>query len=150
MTDVKAIAAWTGWCDPCGTERLLSLTEAGPRGFLAWVRGVSWEDRELGLYCRICGVHQVVPLHEEDDPVVVTLADLLPAPTRAGLSALSLAPPVPDGAAVPVAATVPAARAATVRLVPVQRVVSARPEATSLVLPDSETTLDLVATGLVA
>ncbi|MDP3711387.1 MAG: hypothetical protein Q8R60_02730 [Mycobacteriales bacterium] len=150
MTDVKAIAAWTGWCDPCGTERPLSLTEAGPRGFLAWVRGISWEDRELGLYCRVCGVHQVVPLHEEDDPVVVTLADLLTAPTRVGLSILSLAPPAPDGAAVPVEVTVPAARAATVRLVPVQRVVSARPEATSLVLPHSETTLDLIAAGLVA
>lgn len=151
MTDVKAIAAWTGWCDPCGTERLLSLTEAGPRGFLAWVRGISWEDRELGLYCRVCGVHQHVPLHEEDDPVVtLAVAVLLTAPTRVGVSSVTLVRPAPTAPTAPTAATEAATPDVTVRLVPAQRVVTVRPVATSVVLPDSETVLDLVAAGLVA
>jgi hypothetical protein len=175
MTDVKAIAAWTGWCDPCGTERPLSLTEAGPRGFVAWVRGISWEDRELGLYCRVCGVHQVVPLHEEDDPVVViTVPELLAALTRVGLSTVTLSRParvraaqalealevidaaVPAARVTPAAPLAPAApapaagRPSSAPVVPAQRVVTARPAVTSLVLPDSETALDLVAAGLVA
>ena len=154
MTDVKAIAAWTGWCDPCGTERPLSLTETGPRGFVAWVRGISWEDRELGLYCRVCGVHQVVPLHEEDDPVVViTAPELLTALTRVGLSTVTLSRPVRVRPAAPLPLTAPApaaARPSNAPVVPAQRVVTARPAVTSLVLPDSETALDLVAAGLVA
>lgn len=147
MTDVKAIAAWTGWCDPCGAERPLSLTEAGPRGLRAWARGISWEDRELGLYCRVCGVHQVVPLHEEDDPpVVVTVPELLTAWTRVGVVTITLARPTAGRSAVSPAAPRPRRAVA----VPVQRVVATRPAATSCALPETETALDLVAAGLVA
>lgn len=147
MTDVKAIAAWTGWCDPCGTERPLSLTEAGPRGLRAWARGISWEDRELGLYCRVCGVHQVVPLHEEDDPpVVVTVPELLTAWTRVGVGTVTLARPAHRVVVTPTAA----ASHRRVVVVPAQRVVNRRPVATSCDLPETETALDLVAAGLVA
>lgn len=142
MTDAKAIAGWTGWCDPCGTTRPLSLTEAGPRGLRAWLRGVSWEDRELGLYCRVCGRHQVVPLHEEDDPaVVVTRAGLLTATAPVGASAVAVARParvlvvdVAAGSATPPRPVVPPQRVAT-------------SHEASADLPASETTLDLVAEG---
>lgn len=147
MTDVKAIAGWTGWCDPCGTERPLSLTETGPRGLLAWLRGVSWEDRELGLYCRCCGQHQVVPLHEAEDPEVVVVArlDLLGALTRVGTGSVVLARPVrAAGPDVPVAR-----RVTRVPLVPAQRVVAARPAITSIVLPGSAAR-DVVGAGRVA
>jgi hypothetical protein len=141
-TDVKAIAGWDGWCDPCGTERPLVLTEAGPRGLRAWTRGASWEDRELGLYCRVCGEHQVVPLQEEDDAEVLLAAvpDLLVALTRTGASAVVLTLPSP--VAEPTATT-----SAPAAPVPAPRR-SASP--TSIALTDGETALDLVAAGFAA
>ena len=67
MSDVKLLATWDGWCDPCGTERPLVLVEIGPRGVRAWLGGVGIEDRALNLTCRVCGQWQSVPQHEEDD-----------------------------------------------------------------------------------
>jgi len=69
VTDVKLLARWTGWCDPCETERPLVLTETGPRGLRAWLRGVGAEDRTLTLTCGVCGEWQDVP-HDEDDVLV--------------------------------------------------------------------------------
>ena len=66
MSDVKRLARWTGWCDPCETERPLVLTEAGERGIRAWLRGVGHEDRLLRLTCCVCGEWQDVPPAEED------------------------------------------------------------------------------------
>ena len=67
MSDVKLLAAWDGWCDPCATERPLVLVEVGPRGVKAWLGGVGIEDRTLSLTCRVCGQWQLVPQLEEDD-----------------------------------------------------------------------------------
>jgi hypothetical protein len=150
MTDVKAIASWDGWCDPCGTERPLVLTEAGPRGLRAWLRGISWEDRSLGLYCRVCGEHQVVPLREEDDPVVVAPpSPLVVSLTRLGISAVTLSRPVRRPVAT-AAVTARTAEEAVVApsVVPAQRTVTQRPAVASVALPDAETQLDLVAAGL--
>jgi hypothetical protein len=67
VSDVKLLATWDGWCDPCGTERPLVLVEIGPRGVRAFFGGVGIEDRTLHLTCRVCGQWQAVPQHEEDD-----------------------------------------------------------------------------------
>jgi hypothetical protein len=67
VSDVKLLATWDGWCDPCGTERPLVLVEIGPRGVRAWLGGVGTEDRTLHLTCRVCGQWQAVPQLEEDD-----------------------------------------------------------------------------------
>ena len=66
MTDVKVLARWDGWCDPCEVERPLVLTETGPRGLRAWLHGLGHEDRALTLTCAVCGEWQSVP-HDEDD-----------------------------------------------------------------------------------
>lgn len=68
MTDIKLLALWTGWCDPCGEQRPLALTEHGRRGLRAWLGGVGAENRRLLLACELCGVGQAVPRHESDDP----------------------------------------------------------------------------------
>jgi hypothetical protein len=68
VTDIKLLALWTGWCDPCGEERPLALTEHGRRGLRAWLGGVGAEDRTLLLACELCGVGQDVPRRESDDP----------------------------------------------------------------------------------
>ena len=78
MSDVKLLAAWDGWCDPCGTERPLALTEHGDHGLRAWMRGVGIEDRSLVLTCKVCGQWQQVPQLEEDDPVVVVAQTEVP------------------------------------------------------------------------
>lgn len=70
VTDVKVLASWSGWCDPCDVERPLVLTEHGRRGVRAWLSGIHHEDRGLHLTCRVCGVYQVVPRLAEDDPEV--------------------------------------------------------------------------------
>lgn len=77
MTDVKLLARWDGWCDPCETERPLVLTETGPRGLRAWMHGVGAEDRELTLTCGVCGEWQAVA-HDEEDDVAEALAPLEP------------------------------------------------------------------------
>ena len=74
MSDVKLLALWDGWCDPCGLERPLALTEHGPRGVRAWLTGVGIEDRSLVLACEVCGQWQAVPQLEEDDPEVAETA----------------------------------------------------------------------------
>ncbi|MCW2570655.1 MAG: hypothetical protein JWO88_713 [Frankiales bacterium] len=66
MANVKLLARWVGWCDPCETERPLILTETGERGPRAWFRGIGAEDRDLTLTCGVCGEWQDVP-HEDDD-----------------------------------------------------------------------------------
>ncbi|MDT7545255.1 MAG: hypothetical protein QOE99_1365 [Actinomycetota bacterium] len=66
MTDVKLLARWNGWCDPCEVERPLVLTEAGQRGLRAWLRGIGHEDRTLTLTCGVCGEWQDIP-HDEAD-----------------------------------------------------------------------------------
>ena len=78
MTDVKVLASWSGWCDPCDVERPLVLTEHGRRGARAWLSGIHHEDRGLHLTCRVCGVYQVVPRLEEDDPEVEVSAPSVP------------------------------------------------------------------------
>jgi hypothetical protein len=67
MSNVKLLARWNGWCDPCETERPLALTETGEHGVRAWLRGVGAEDRTLTLTCGVCGEWQDVPFDEEDD-----------------------------------------------------------------------------------
>ena len=75
MTDVKLLARWNGWCDPCETERPLVLTETGQRGMRAWLHGIGAEDRTLTLTCAVCGEWQQVPADEDDLP------DETPAPS---------------------------------------------------------------------
>jgi hypothetical protein len=74
VNDVKRLASWTGWCDPCETERPLILTETGERGIRAWLRGVGAEDRQLTLTCRVCGEWQLVSYDEPDIEDDVALA----------------------------------------------------------------------------
>ena len=69
MSDVKVLARWNGWCDPCDVDRPLLLAEHGPRGVGAWLHGVGIEDRTLHLTCGVCGQWQAVPQLEEDDPL---------------------------------------------------------------------------------
>lgn len=80
MSAVKRLARWTGWCDPCETERPLVLTEAGERGIRAWLRGIGHEDRALRLTCCVCGQWQDVPPVEEDllDEPVAPVVSLHP------------------------------------------------------------------------
>jgi hypothetical protein len=68
------LARWTGWCDPCETERPLLLTEAGEHGVVAWLRGIGPEDRTLKLTCGVCGEWQDISYDEEDVAEVVELA----------------------------------------------------------------------------
>jgi hypothetical protein len=75
VSDVKLLAAWDGWCDPCATERPLVLVEIGPRGLRSWLHGVGSEDRTLSLTCRVCGQWQLVPHLEEDDEPVEAAVD---------------------------------------------------------------------------
>jgi hypothetical protein len=77
VNDVKLLARWTGWCDPCETERPLVLTETGERGLTAWLRGVGPEDRALRLTCLVCGEWQDVP-HDEPDVEELVELDLAP------------------------------------------------------------------------
>lgn len=80
---VGRVAAWDGWCTPCGRpDRPLVLTRSGPSGLRAWLAGFDDEDRCLLLTCRACGSWQVVPLHEADDPEVVVVDDVPAAPVR--------------------------------------------------------------------
>ena len=74
MSDVKLRARWSGWCDPCETERPLVLTETGERGLAAWLRGVGPEDRALRLTCAVCGEWQDVP-HDEESAEVIQLPE---------------------------------------------------------------------------
>jgi hypothetical protein len=67
VSDVKLLGRWTGWCDPCETERPLVLTETGERGVRAWLRGIGPEDRALTLTCGLCGEWQSVAYDEADD-----------------------------------------------------------------------------------
>ena len=88
MTNVKRVASWTGWCDPCETERPLVLTETGERGIFAWLRGIGPEDRSLTLTCRVCGEWQLVPYDEADvdeaieAPAPAPLVAVTPVGTR--------------------------------------------------------------------
>ena len=78
MTDVKVLAKWNGWCDPCEVERPLVLTEHGRRGARAWLSGIHHEDRGLHLTCLVCGLYQVVVRHEDDDPEVEVAPPTVP------------------------------------------------------------------------
>lgn len=141
MSDVKLLATWDGWCDPCGTERPLVLVEIGPRGVRAFFGGVGIEDRTLNLTCRVCGQWQAVPQHEEDDELepieklevraAVAIDPLATARTaartavRTALFAAAESEPVEDEPAEP-----PARRASDVA--------PARPEAPAAEAPASE------------
>ena len=107
MSDVKRLARWNGWCDPCETERPLVLTEAGERGVRAWLRGVGHEDRSLKLTCCCCGEWQEIPPAEEDlaEAPAAPIVALQPVGTRQ----IVVRPPA---AAVYPAAPVPTARVA--------------------------------------
>ena len=85
MNDVKRLARWTGWCDPCETDRPLVLTETG-RGLRSWLRGTGQEDRDLTLTCVVCGAWQDVPYDEADDPDV----DPRPLPAIAAVQPLGV------------------------------------------------------------
>ncbi len=108
MSDVKLLARWTGWCDPCETERPLVLTEAGQHGLRAWMRGVGPEDRELTLTCGVCGEWQSVP-HDEADglepPDAVTVPPVLALQPLGARQLLVRSLPA---AAVPASAAAPA------------------------------------------
>jgi hypothetical protein len=84
VSDVKLLARWTGWCDPCETERPLILTESGERGLRAWLRGVGAEDRSLTLTCAVCGEWQAVPYDEDDETGTVAAAARIVAVHRIG------------------------------------------------------------------
>lgn len=80
MNDVRLVARWDGWCDPCETERPLLLTESGERGLRAWLHGVGPEDRALVLTCAVCGEWQAIDPDEQDvdhEPAI----DLVLSPT---------------------------------------------------------------------
>jgi len=102
VTDVKLLALWTGWCDPCGEQRPLALTEHGRRGLRAWLAGVGTEDRTLLLACELCGVGQAVPRCESDDPEVaapqVVTVDMVRTPSRPTPSAPTPSVPTPRSA----------------------------------------------------
>lgn len=75
---VRRVAAWEGWCSPCGRgDRPLVLTRSGASGPRAWLNGLGDEDRCLVLTCRVCGQWQVVPHREEDDPETVLVEEVL-------------------------------------------------------------------------
>jgi hypothetical protein len=80
MGNVKLLARWVGWCDPCETERPLILTETGERGPRAWFRGIGTEDRDLTLTCGVCGEWQDVPHEDEEDDDFDAAAHLSPSP----------------------------------------------------------------------
>jgi hypothetical protein len=84
VTDVKLLARWNGWCDPCEVERPLVLTETGQRGLRAWLRGVGYEDRTMTLTCGVCGEWQDVA-HDEPDVDAPT-----PAPSISPVTLLQL------------------------------------------------------------
>ena len=104
MTDVKLLARWTGWCDPCETERPLILTETGQRGLRAWLRGVGAEDRTLTLTCGVCGEWQEVPADEDDLPEETSHVSPAVALHPLGAHAVVLRSAAPTGAIEPVPA----------------------------------------------
>lgn len=101
MSDVKVLARWDGWCDPCEVERPLVLTETGERGLRAWLRGVGAEDRALTLTCGVCGAWQVVPRDEADDSAPAVLPDLLVAIRRLGAHSVTVHTPAYPAEALP-------------------------------------------------
>jgi hypothetical protein len=107
VTDVKLLARWDGWCDPCETERPLVLTETGQRGLRAWMRGVGHEDRELTLTCGVCGEWQAVG-HDDEDDVLDAFAPLAPVAAVHRLGARQLVVRTPAFSPYPVAVVLPA------------------------------------------
>lgn len=79
MNDVRLIARWDGWCDPCETERPLLLTESGQRGLRAWLHGVGAEDRALILTCAVCGEWQAIDHDEADLDEPISYPTISPA-----------------------------------------------------------------------
>jgi hypothetical protein len=112
VSDVKLLALWDGWCDPCGTERPLALTEHGDHGLRAWMRGVGIEDRSLVLACKVCGQWQSVPRFEEDDPEVVVARTEVPRILATALLPARRSIVVATAAPAPKAITLPAPRSA--------------------------------------
>jgi hypothetical protein len=94
VSDVKRLARWSGWCDPCGTERPLVLTETGERGLRAWLHGIGYEDRALTLTCAVCGEWQTVDHDEEDlvDEATPAVAAVPPAPLPVGSPVAAVRP----------------------------------------------------------
>ena len=134
MSDVKLLAAWDGWCDPCASERPLVLVEIGPRGLRSWLHGVGSEDRTLSLTCRVCGQWQLVPQLEEDDEPVEAVAE---APVTAGSATAESSPdtvisPVLASALIPVR---------TAAFDETGRVVASTPVAESVARPRTEVLL---------
>lgn len=82
MSDVKLLARWDGWCDPCATERPLLLTARGEFGPRAWLGGVGMEDRTLVLTCAVCGEWQLCPWDEEFPPEPVAYVEEVTEPVQ--------------------------------------------------------------------
>lgn len=94
MSSYKVLAAWSGYCAPCATERPLLLVEHGPRGLRAWWSGVGAEQRTLSYACGVCGGIEHVPATEAEDAdydatllrwpdwSLVVLPDVVPAAPR--------------------------------------------------------------------
>lgn len=61
MSSVAVVARWSGYCQPCDTDRPLVLTSHGQHGARAWLAGHGPEDRELAYSCEVCGRSEHVP-----------------------------------------------------------------------------------------
>ena len=110
---VGRVAAWDGFCLPCGRDdRPLVLTRSGASGLRAWIAGIGDDERTLLLTCRVCGEWQVVPLREQDDPELVVVADevhavqeVVAAATITPMTRPAAAPVVPRTVRLPVPRT---------------------------------------------
>ena len=105
---IVLVAEWDGWCGACAADRPLVLTRTGRQRLRTWLTGAADDSRPLLLTCRLCGTGVVVPLEQDDPPVVLSPEEPVWVPSQAAAPEDAVDAP-PAAAPLPVTAEVSAA-----------------------------------------